>query len=447
MKKVVLASLLAMAGVATVVQPCFAQDAPVPAAGQVQMSADEYKVYNDAAQAATPAAQAAGWEAYLKAYPNSAVKKDVLERLTLAYSQTNDSAKAQDAADRLLQADPKNFQGQFYETYLRRTAADALTDPAAKTAALDKAAGYAQAGLALGKPSGMDDAHFTTATTTFESAIADDDISRKDYANAIPALKAELAGVPATATQTPGPVLQDVFYLALSYMNSTPPDYLNCAWYGTRAAAFAAQYASAIQPTATYCYKKYHGSADGYDKLQALVKTSLTPPADLGTTITPAPKPIDYVKQTIASTPDLAKLAPGDKEFVYQYGNVPDPKTGTVDPATGQIDPKTQKTYADEVFDSVKGKSVAFGDALVISATADAVQVAFSDDSVQNKTADFTFNMKEPLKVVPKAGDKIKLQGTYASYTSSPVMVTMSDSSVVPAKPTAKPPVRRRPSH
>jgi hypothetical protein len=448
MKNVVLASLLAMAGVATVVQPCFAQDASAPAAGQaagqIQMSPEEYKAYNDADTAATPAAQAAAWEAYLKAYPNSAVKKDALAKLMFAYYKANDPAKTLDAADRLLQADPKQLQALYLEAFLRRSAADALTDPAAKTAALDKAAGYAQTGLGVGKPAAMDDATFKSATATFQGAIADDDISKKDYTDAITAFKTELGGVTPDATQAPGAVLQDVFYLANAYQQSTPPDYLNCAWYATRAAAFAGQYVSAIQPTATYCYKKYHGSTDGYEKLQALVKTSLTPPVDLGTTITAAPKPIDYVKQTIASTPDLAKLAPGDKEFVYQYGNVPDPKTGTVDPATGQIDPKTQKTYADEVFDSVKGKSVSFGDALVISATADAVQVAFSDDSVQSKTADFTFNMKEPLKVVPKAGDKIKLQGTYASYTSSPVMVTMSDSSVVPAKPPAKAPVHRR---
>jgi len=449
MKKVVLASLLAMAGVATVVQPCFAQDASAPAAGQaagqIQMSAEEYKAYNDADTAATPAAQAAAWEAYLKAYPNSAVKKDALGKLMLAYYNANDQTKALDAADRLLQVDPQNFRALFSETILRRTAGDALTDPAAKTAALDKAAGYAQTGLSAGKPSGVDDATFKSATTTFESTIADDDISKKDYADAITAIKTELGGVTPDATQTPGAVLQDVFYLANAYLQSTPPDYLNCAWYATRAAVFAGQYASAIQPTATYCYKKYHGDASGYDKLQALVKTSLTPPADLGTTIKAAPKPIDYVKQTIAGTPDLAKLAPGDKEFVFQYGNVPDPKTGTIDPATGQVDPKTQKTYADEVFDTVKGKSVAFTDILVISATADAVQVAVSEDAVQNKTADFTFNLKEPLTTVPKAGEKVNLSGTYASYTSSPpVVITMSDSSLVPKKAPAKPPVRRR---
>lgn len=426
MKKVVFASLLAVAGAATVMQPCFAQDAPAatpaPAAaagqagGQVQMSADEYKAYNDADTATTPAAKAAGFEAYLKAYPNSAVKQDALQKLMFAYSGTNDPVKTLDAADRLLQVDPNNLTALTFETYLRRTAADALTDPAAKTAALDKAAGFAQTGLSATKPQNMADADFqklkSQATTTFESAIADDDISKKSYADAITALKTEVTAAP-DATQTPGPVLQDVFFLATSYMNSTPPDYLNCAWYATRAAAFAGQYASAIQPTASYCYKKYHGKDEGYDKLQALVKTSLTPPADLATTVTPAPKPADLVANLIATTPDLATLAISDKEFVLQYGKPED---------------------ADKVFGTIKGKSAQFPDTVVVAATADQLQVSVSDDAVQGKTADFAFNLATPLKTVPAVGDKVTLTGTYDSYTQSPLLITMSNGAVVPKK-------------
>ncbi|HEY1743323.1 MAG TPA: hypothetical protein VGG18_09155 [Granulicella sp.] len=426
MKKVVLASLLAVAGAATVVQPCFAQSAASPAAaqagGQISMSPEEYKAYNDADTAATPAAKAAGFEAYLKAYPNSAVKKDALQKLMFAYSGTNDPVKTLDAADRLLQVDPSNLTALTFETYLRRTAADALTDPAAKTAALDKAAGFAQTGLTATKPKDITDADFaklkSQATSTFESAIADDDISKKDFAGAITALKSEVTGAPADATQAPGPVLQDVFILATSYMNSTPPDYLNCAWYASRAAAFAGQYASAIQPTATYCYKKYHGNADGYDKLQALVKTSLTPPTDLGTTVTAAPKPADIVANLIATTPDLATLAISDKEYVLQNGKPED---------------------ADKVFSTIKGKTAQFPDTVVVAATPDQLQVSISDDAVQGKTADFAFNFTTPLKTVPAVGDKITLTGTYASYTQSPLLITMSDASVVEKKKPAAP--------
>jgi hypothetical protein len=103
------------------------------------------------------------------------------------------------------------------------------------------------------------------------------------------------------------------------------------------------------------------------------------------------------------------------------------------------------------VFDTVKGKAVEIPDAIVVAATADQLQVAVSDDSKQaspKPTADFTFNMKTPLTKVPSVGDKVTLDGTYASYTQSPLMITMSDASVVaPKKAPAKAPVHHTTAH
>jgi hypothetical protein len=175
---------------------------------------------------------------------------------------------------------------------------------------------------------------------------------------------------------------------------------------------------------ATYCYKKYHGDATGYDAMTASVQTNLDPPAGFFATIKPAPKPEDIVSNLIATTPDLAALAVSDKEFVLQYGKPAD---------------------ADKVFDTVKGKATEFPEVTVVSATADAILVAVSDDAVQSKTADFTFNMKEPLKTIPAAGTKITIDGTYASYTQSPLMITMSDSELVEKKKPA--PVHHTPPH
>jgi hypothetical protein len=416
MKKVVLVSLLAVAGA---VSSAFAQQ---PTAGGITMSQDEYAAYNNANTQTTAAGKAAAFEAYLKAYPNSSVKPDVLNQILFADSQTGDEAATLSAADRLLAIDPNNVRALVFEIYYHRADADKLTDPAAKQAALDKVATYAQQGLNATKPKDTSDADFAKekalAEPTFESAIADDDLTKKDNAGAIAALKKEIDDDQAD-TQKVSPVLQDVWVLAQAYYTSTPPDYLNCAWYATRAAAFAPDaYKPTIQPTATYCYKKYHGSADGYAAMQTAVQTNLDPPA--GFTVTAAPKPADMVANLIATTPDLASLAISDREFALQYGSA--------------LDPKTQKSYADEAFDSVKGKSVQFPDALVIAATADSVQVAITDDAVQNSTADFTFNMAEPLKTIPTVKSKVTLTGTYDSYTPSPVMITMSGAAVVPAK-------------
>ncbi len=432
MKMFVSGLLLAAAGATTLVPSAMAQDAAAapaaPAQGQVQLSQDEYNAYQAGVTATAPAAKAAAFEAYLQKYPNSTLKTEALNQILFADSQTGDKAKTLDAADRLLAVDPGNLRALTFEVYYRRSDADALTDPAAKQTALDTVAGYAQRGLNATAPKGMSDADFTAlkgkTTQVFDSAIADDDQAKKDYPSEITVLKAELAAVDPAQTQTVGPVLQDEFSLANAYYQSTPPDYLDCAFYAARTESFAptAQQAN-IHQLGNYCYTKYHGTADGYANLQTTAKANLTPPADLATTVTPAPKPEDIVKNLIATTPNLATLALSDKEFVLQYG---------------------QPADADKVFDTIKGKAVTIP-GTVIAATADQLQMAVSTDSIQAKTADFTFAMKTPLTTVPAVGAKINVQGTYASYTQSPLMITMSDGAVVePKKEAPRTTTRRR---
>ena len=412
MKKVVLASLLAVAGAVPFASLAYSQQ---PSSGGVQMSQDEYAAYNKANTATTAADKAAAFEAYLKAYPNSAVKTDVLQQILFADSQVGDETATLNAADRLLAVDPNNLRALTFEVYYRRVDADKLTDPAAKQTALDAVAKYAQQGLSATKPKDMSDADFAKLKSQtdprFESAIADDDLAKKDNADAITELKKEI-DADADNTTKPSVTLQDVYVLAQAYYTSTPPDYLNCAWYATRAAAFApAAVKTTIEPLATYCYKKYHGSADGYAAMQTAVQTSLDPPA--GFTVTPAPKPEDLVANLVATTPDLATLALGDKETALQYGKPAD---------------------AQKVFDSVKGKSVEFPNVTVVSATDSQLVLEVSDDAVASKTPDFTVNLKEPVKTIPQPGDKITVQGTYDSYTSSPLMITMSDGAIVTKK-------------
>jgi len=422
MKKVVVASLLAVTGMVSVARIAVAQTQvnlgsnAQSASGGVQMSPAEYKAYNDAISTTDPKAKATALEAYLTAYPQSAVKADVLQQLMAIYSSVPDSTKTLDAADRLLQVDPNNLRALLLEVYFRKSAADQATDPTAKQAGYDAAAGFAQKGLAATKPKDMSDDDFTKLKTAtypvFDSAIATAALNKKDDATAITDFKAELASVPVENTKTPGPLLQDTYTLGQAYYQSTPPDYVNCTWYASRAAAFAPEpYKSQMLPLAKYCYKKYHGGDDGFDAVMTAVQTNLNPPP--GFTIKPAPSPADIVAQVIASTPDLATLAVSDKEFILANGKPED---------------------AAKVWDTVKGKSVQFPDTLVISVTDTALLVAVSDDAVQSKTADFTFQLAAPLKTPPAAGAKVTVTGTYASYAPSPIMITMSDGAVVEPK-------------
>jgi hypothetical protein len=429
MKKAVVASLLAVASVASGARVAVAQTQvnlgsnAQQTGGGVTLPPAEYNDYTAAIGQSSPQAQAPALEQFLTKYPQSQVKNDVLQRLMLAYSAF-DPAKTLDAADRLLQVDPNNIRALTFEAYFRLTGADQITDPAAKQAALDKAADYAQKGLGVTKPADMSEADFNTvknaAAPVFRRAIAADALAKKDGATAVAQLKQSLSSVPVEQTKTPGPLLQDTYTLAQAYYQSTPPDPLSCAWYATRAASFAPEpYKTQMMPLAKYCYRKYHGADDGFDALVTAAQQSLDPPANIKDTIKPAPSPADIVKQVIASTPDLATLAISDKEFILQNGSPDD---------------------AAKVWDTIKGKSVQFPDATVVSVSDTALQVAVSDDAVQSKTADFTFNLTAPLKTPPVVASKVTVTGTYASFTPQPLMITMSDGAVVePKKAPAKP--------
>jgi hypothetical protein len=444
MKKAVVASLLVVAGMASTAGIAAGQTQvnlgsnAQSSSGGVQMSAAEYNAYNSAIAQTNPQAKAAALEAYLAAYPQSAVKGSVLEQLMGAYSSIPDVAKTLDAADRLLQVDPNNLRGYLLEVYFRRQAAEQTTDASAKQAGLDKAADYAQKGLAAQKPADMSDADFSKLKAgsypLFYSAIAIAALNKKDTPTAITNYKQELAIVPPEQTQTPGLVLQDIYYLSVAYLQSTPPDLSNCAFYAARVAAYAPDNLKAqYEPTAKYCYKKYHGADDGYDAVVTAAKANLNPPADFK--IKPAPSPADIVANVIATTPDLKTLAVSDKEFILANGKPED---------------------AAKVWDTVKGTSTQFPDVLVIESSPTVLKVAVSDDAVQSKTADFTFNMTPPdegktpaqiaaakklaadVAAATAVGSKVTLTGTYASYAPNPIMITMSDGAVVLAKkPTA----------
>ena len=145
----------------------------------------------------------------------------------------------------------------------------------------------------------------------------------------------------------------------------------------------------------------------------------------------PRPNPADLAHRAMTTTPDLATMAVGDKEYILHNGSPDD---------------------ATKMFDAIKGKSDTIP-ALVIESSPRVLKVAVSDDAAQNKTADFTFmmipsdlGMAEWRNGAPATavGQTVWLSGTYTSYTTSPFMVTMSDGVVLPSR-TVPPPVHNTP--
>jgi hypothetical protein len=420
MKKSVLASLLALAIIFPGSVPMVhGQAAP---SGQITIKDPaEYNEYTNAVGQSTPAAKAAAIEAFLTKYPNSVVKNELLEQLMLAYQ--GDPVKMLDAADRLLAADPGNLRGLATAVYLEKTQALQKTNPTEAQPILDKAAAQAQTGLSATKPGNISDADFqklkTATAPIFDSAIALDDANKKDYAGAIAAYTNELKAYPDPTQTQSGPGLNDTYLLGQAYAQQTPPDLKNAAWFLTRAAQFAPPQAKPqIEKAAEYFYNKYHGSMDGYPAVQTLAQANLFPPAEYNPTpAPPPPSPADLAAQTVASTPDLKTLSLGDQEFILFNGKPED---------------------AQKVWDVLKGHRVQVP-GTVISATPESVQLAVTQDNQQSKKADFTVNMKTPLKSVPAIGSTVTYDATFDSFTPNPPMITLSD-----GEPPAKAPAARR---
>jgi hypothetical protein len=422
MKKSVLASLLALATIFPgSVSMVYGQGAQ---SGQITIKDPaEYNDYTNAVGAATPAAKAAAIETFLTKYPNSVVKNDMLEQLMAAYQQAGDLPKTLSTADRLLASDPGNLRALAISVYIEKSQAATKTTPADAQPILDKAAAQAQTGLSATKSGNMSDADFqklkTATAPIFDSAIAQDDENKKDFTGAIAAFTNELKAYPDPTQTQSGPGLNDTYLLGQAYAQQTPPDLKNAAWFLTRAAQFAPPQAKPqIEKAAEYFYNKYHGSMDGYPAIQTLAQANLFPPAEYNPTpAPPPPSPADLAAQTVSSTADLKTLSLSDKEFILFNGKPED---------------------AQKVWDTMKGTRVQVP-GMVISATADSVQLAVTEDNKQSKKADFTINMKTPLKSVPAIGATVTFDATFDSYVANPPMITLID-----GEPPAKAPAAHR---
>jgi hypothetical protein len=428
MKKVVVASVLAVAtGTAFYLPAALALDddqSQGAQSGQITIKDPaEYNAYTNAVGQSSPAAKASAIEQFLQQYPNSSVKEEMLTQLMAAYEQAGNADKELDAANRLLAVNPNNLRALTLVVYMEKKATTDQTK-------LDDAAAKAKQALAAPKPATLSDADYeklkAATTPIFEDAIATDAAAKKDYKSAIDAYTAELKAYSTDPAQTQaGPGLLATYNLGNAYVQEDPKDLVQGIWYLTRAAQFApAGYKDQIEKAAEYWYKKYHGGMDGFDQVKTLTQTNLFPPDSYKPVAAPPPpSPQELAHQAVTSTPDLKSLALADKEFILANGTPED---------AGKV-----WAVLKDVTAEVPG--------VVVSATADSVQLAVSDDAKQSQKADFTINMKTPLKEIPQTGAQVTFVGTFDSFTQNPPMIILRDGE--PPAPAKKTPARRPVHH
>jgi len=384
----------------------------------------EFNAYQNAITQTDPKAKASASESFLSSYPQSVVKKTVLDGLVDAYSAF-DQAKTVDAATRLLQLDPNNLKAMYLIAFIKKQQANQAAqekNTAQQAQLLDDAAAMAAKGLAATKPADVKQEDFDKQKITtdpfFHSVTAYDDIySKKDLKGAVAEFCKELeflADKAPDATKVP-PALNDTLILGQTYLQLTPPDPVNAVWFLSRAEDFAPDnFKPTIDKTDKYWYKRYHGNLDGFDDIKAKAAATVFPPSDLA--IKKADTPQQIADKVVADTPDLSTLALGDKEYILANAS---------------------KENAEKLWALLKDKPTEVP-GTVIAATTSQIQVAVTDDAKTDKKADFTVNMKEPLKDadVPKVGSDIKnLTAVFDSYTQAPPATDSADASAAPAAP------------
>ena len=441
MKKFLLASVFAsasapvfmLAGFSIAAAPAVVAQSPSDSGAISVKDPAEYNAYQNATTQSTPQTKASASEAFLKQYPQSVLKKSVLEGLVDDYSAF-DQAKTVDAAQRLLQIEPNNLKAMFLIAFIEKQ--EATATPAQASQLLDDAAAEATKGLADTKPAEVKDEDWAkqkAATDPIFYSILSNDalLSKNDLPGAVAAFRTELEYLaknnPEATKVAPG--LNDTMLLGQTYTKLTPPDMVNGVWFLARAESFApANFKPVIDKQARYWYKRYHGKEDGFDAVLAAAATSIFPPADFK--IAPAPTPKDIADGVVASTPDLTTLALADKEYILANAS---------------------KENADKLWALLKDQ-VSQVPGTVLVATASQIQLAVTDDAKADKKPDFTVNMKTPLadKDIPAVGSDItNLIGTYDSYTQSPAQIILRDGEIQAAKkaPAHKPsPVHKKPA-
>lgn len=403
-----------------------AQSGSAQSAAPVIKDPAEYNAYMSAMQQTDPNAKISALEAFLTQYPNSVVKVDAQELLLAAYQQAGNEAKTIETAQKLLQGNPNNVRALAILAYSFRAKALAGGTDAAQN--LAQAKDYGQKGLtaieSFAKPQGMSDADFDKLkgqmTLIFQAAVGHGAFQEKDYATAIKNLKPAADASPTDFSL--------VYPLALAYLQSTPPDYINGVWYASRASVIApAQFKAQIQKYAESQYDKYHGGDDGWTDVLAQAQANPTPPA--GFTIKPAPTPAEQA-HTLATSKAPKDMSFAEWEMVLSAGEQAD---------------------QDIVWNAIKGVGLQM-EGTVISATDTELQIAASQDDIDQKRADIILTMTGPIpaRLMPKVGATLDFGGTPESYTPSPFVMTMDKGTLLkaaaPEPPKRKAPVHRKPT-
>jgi hypothetical protein len=384
----------------------------------------EFKGWEDARNIADPAGRAKALEAFLVSYPNTVAKLPALLELLKAYQQAGNNDMLQPTARRILEIEPNNITALGVDVIVSFMNAQG---PKGGPAAVIAAGAAAQKALKVldswQKPDDITqeayDKQRREMTIAFNTAAGVGALESKDYAAARTNYQ-KLFDL--------DPSIDNCRTLGFAELQMDPLDVAGF-WYLAKAVSMPqAQNNKAgaqLAADAKARYRRYHGGIDGWDQL--VVASATQPILPPGFTVKPKATECEQVVAQVQSA-EIASLGVGDWETILSHRDC--------SPAAKPLAEKIWQSIQDKQKSNGVGK-LAFPAVKVISATADTVNAAITDDNQQANKIDLQFTMEKPFASPPAVGTQLDVVGVVADYTPSPFMFIMQSAEAKASKAAA----------
>jgi hypothetical protein len=386
----------------------------------------EYTAYMAALNEPDAAKRAVLMEAFVGEYPESIVKLDALEQAMAAYQKSENPAKVEATAKRILQLKPNHVQALAIVVALDRN----KTDPAA----VAESCVYAKTGLqelpGWTKPEAVTATEFEQLRAymsgIFNGASGSCAFHSNDYSTAREAL--------AKAVLTDPTNLEDFYELTVADLETNPVD-LSGFWYCVKTINLAQRVKpDAVKDMSVYCksrYRKYHGGEDGWDAFVASATQQNSPPQadDLAKAIPRGPTPCELAVKAVHDN-KMEDLPFADYEFILQHRDCSPANKEAADQVWAYVQGLQKNGEAKIKLPSVK----------VVAANKDTLDAAVTEENQSSDKADLHVVFVNPVLKPPAKGAMTDITGLIKDYTPEPFMFTMEQGELPRAMPAVKKP-------
>jgi hypothetical protein len=386
--------------------------------GPAAQAQQQYAAFDAAIKAPTPAAKAAAFASFVEKYPASDYRLDALGLEMQNLAAANDAAGAVKVAQQIIGSGKADLSQQLTAYYIVSEEMPELiqpNDPNApqQIATLNQASTCGVQDLnAMVKPAGMTDQQFqqqkASAEYVMERAAGFVALQNKQYQQ----VKDDLAKLFSLQPQSAQQDALVNYWLALSYLYSTPPDFNNGIFYLARAVDLAPTVA-AFSNYLNQVYTSHHGNTDGLQDVLTLAKTNPVMPQNFKV----------QSQAEIQMAQQQAQEAAAAAAAAAQPPPLPPPDTFEGMKAR-LIDPTSEK----DEWSQLKGQAYEFDGIVVDQPTPHSVNISAAKEDQPKNIVDL--HVVTAVAHHFRAGEHVTAEGVMGSYTVKPFRINLTQGKV-----------------